>query len=148
MASASPGISAEGLERALFIQHNLIFNKGISAGEIITTGSADTLVAGFWSLLPFSRGSVHLRSQRTEDVDRPIIDPGFFRVPFDMQYFTALGRLARTFWTEEPVKQIVAGFIRPDQQTLPLDASPDQWAAFARTARECKLETLELSQRY
>jgi len=133
MASATPGIDSTAFERILEVQHDLVFNPDISAGEIVTADSDDTLVTGVWSLLPFSRGSVHLRSLNVEDVDRPVINPRFFSVPFDMQYFIAVGRLAYNFWAREPVKNIVAGFISPDEKTLPPDATQEQWESFART---------------
>ena len=143
IANTNRGVNAESMEKILCIQHDLIFHQNIAIGEIVFAGAADTLVTRLWGLLPFSRGSVHLRSLGTPDVDSPIIDSNFFSINFDMQCSIAVGRIAQAFWTKEPAKDMMLAFVKPDEETLPLSATDAQWKSFTRETCMCVRKDLQ-----
>ncbi|KAI0180344.1 putative GMC oxidoreductase [Hypoxylon sp. FL1284] len=121
-------IDADQLEKILRLQHDLIFRKNVTIAETLTTVSGSTLVSAFWLLLPFSRGSVHLKS--AEAIDDPAIDPEYLTVDFDLAVQTGLGRLSQDFWYTPPVSDLVVGNVMPGESVLPRNATDAQWAAF------------------
>lgn len=127
-------INASQLENIFRIQHDLIFKRNITVAETLTSASANVLYSAFWLLLPFSRGSVHLKS--TEDIDDPAIDPEYFLIDFDLTVQTAIGRLSQELWYTAPVNDLVISNLAPGDATLPRNATDDQWAAFIASTRK------------
>jgi choline dehydrogenase len=82
---------------------------------------------------------VHLGS--IDEIDKPLIDPRFYLVDFDVVVMTAIGRLARKFWSSDPVRAFVTGQLMPDPEVLPPNATDSQWRGFLRDNREptCEL---------
>ncbi|RYP58090.1 hypothetical protein DL770_010512 [Monosporascus sp. CRB-9-2] len=119
-------ISPQILERLFAIQHDLIFTRNITIAETLTVASGAQLVSVFWLLLPFSRGSVHIKPSRA--IEEPDIDPKFFLIDFDLDLELRTGRLAQQFWDTEPVKALVA----PGEPALANNASEAEWAAYIR----------------
>ncbi|KAI1768750.1 putative GMC oxidoreductase [Hypoxylon sp. FL1150] len=116
------------LEKMFRLQHDLIFKKNVTIGETITSVSGDYLLSAFWLLLPFSRGSVHLKS--AEAVNDPAIDPEYLIIDFDLAVQTGLGRLSQKLWFTNPVSDLVVSNVLPGESILPRNATDDQWAAF------------------
>ncbi|ORY68370.1 uncharacterized protein BCR38DRAFT_335708 [Pseudomassariella vexata] len=121
-------ISAEALEKVFNIQHDLIFNKNVTIGEILTTLSAGHYVGVFWPLLPFSRGSVHLKS--TDAIDDPVIDPNYLLLDFDLAMATGTGRVAQSLFNQEPISERITGNVLPGEEALPRNATDSQWKDF------------------
>ena len=136
LAAKSGVLGAVSLEKILQIQHDLIFEKNVTVAEILTTASGSTFVSAFWTLLPFSRGGVHLRSTSPQDINNPVIDPSFFEIDFDLQLETTIGRVAQELWATEPIKGLIAENIIPGDSVLPQNASDAQWGSFIKTG--CK----------
>ena len=122
---------ASALETQFSMQHDLMFNQGITVGEIVTQMGGSTATVDYWNLFPFSRGSVHLKAK--SDFQDNVIDIGWFRIDFDSTIQTALGRFAAKLWTTAPAKQYITGRTRPSNSTLPDDATDAQWDAFHRS---------------
>ncbi|POR32010.1 Glucose oxidase [Tolypocladium paradoxum] len=130
--SSNGGLNASALEHIFRVQHGLVFDKGVTIVEILTMASADKLASAFLDLLPFSRGSVHLRS--ADDIDGPVIDPKFLAVGFDRTAQIAAGRLAARFWRTAPISDLVAGQSLPNAAVLPPDATDEQWESWTAGA--------------
>ncbi|XP_044722209.1 GMC oxidoreductase domain-containing protein [Hirsutella rhossiliensis] len=140
-----PGAAA-ALERIFRIQHGLMFDKETTIAEYMTTAFGDRLVASFWALQPFSRGSVHIRpsgaggDNGTAAVpDAPAIDTQLLTVDLDTTVQVAAGRVAAQFWSTAPVSDLVADALAPnasDQLPLPPggEATDAQWRRWARGA--------------
>ncbi|KAI0127401.1 GMC oxidoreductase [Xylariales sp. AK1849] len=124
-AANNGSINATALEAIYEVQHGLIFNKNVTTGEILTTPVSGYLVNVFWPLLPFSRGSVHLRS--TDAIDDPAIDPKYLLAEFDLTMLTGLGRVAQSFFYQEPISDLVTGYVIPGDNVLPPNATNAQW---------------------
>ncbi|OTA80807.1 putative GMC oxidoreductase [Hypoxylon sp. CO27-5] len=122
------GIGANTLEKIFRIQHDLIFKKNVTIAETLTSGSGNILISAFWLLLPFSRGSVHIKS--ADHIDDPAIDPEYFLIDFDLTVQTVLGRLSQELWYTDPISDLVISNVVPGQASLPRNATDFQWATF------------------
>ncbi|KAI0835608.1 putative GMC oxidoreductase [Hypoxylon sp. FL0890] len=122
------GIDASVLEKIFRIQHDLIFKQNVTIAETLTSGSGNVLISAFWLLLPFSRGSVHIKS--AEHLDYPAIDPEYFLIDFDLTVQTGLGRLSQKLWYTDPISDLLVGNLVPSEASLPRNATDSQWATF------------------
>lgn len=122
------GLDASAVERVLRLQHDLIFNKGVTIGETITASYSGSLLTAWWCLLPFSRGRVHLAS--LDEFNSPSIDPQYFLADIDMTTQIAIGKQAQSFWHTNPIAEVVTRNLTADP------GSDDEWAEYiANTCR-------------
>ena len=124
-AAANKALNASALQHIFEIQHDVIFRDGTTMAEILPAASGANLAAVFWGLLPFSRGSVH-----TGTDDKPVIDPRYLSVDFDVDATVAAGRLCTSFWNTNPAKSLVKAQVSPNSTVLPAKATDEQWRAF------------------
>lgn len=144
VAMSNPGApSAAAIERIFRIQHDLIFNKGVTLSEIFTTTYSGVVVSTAANLLPFSRGSIHLLAGNDDPAvpDTPVIDPKYLSVGFDMDSQVAAGRLASRLATTPPLSNLAAGggLLPPDDTDgstppPPVDAVDEQWRRWTAEA--------------
>ncbi|KAJ6437674.1 GMC oxidoreductase [Purpureocillium lavendulum] len=126
-AQSNGSLDVRALEHIFQVQHDLIFIQNVTVAETLTTAAQSIAVSAFWPLLPFSRGSVHIRSKRDEHIAEPVIDPKYLSNAFDAATYIAAGRQATDFWRRHPISATVAGQITPNSTTLPENASDTQW---------------------
>jgi len=130
-ASGGDALNVTALEQRLRIQHDLLFNRNITAAETLTVvAPGGVLASNFWILLPFSRGSVHLGS--VERINDPLIDSRLFLADFDLNATLAIGKLTQKFWLSEPMNAFVSDPVFPGPEELPNNATDRQWEAYAR----------------
>ena len=122
---------ASALQTQFQIQHDLMFNQGITVAEFVTQMGGNTATVDYWNLFPFGRGSVHLKA-KSDYVDN-LIDIGWFRIDFDRTMQTAIGRFAARLWATAPANHYITGRVNPNPSTLPDDATDAQWDAFHRS---------------
>lgn len=135
IASASDaGLNASAIEHVLQIQHDLMFTKNVTIGETITLGIGEEFLTSHWLLLPFSRGSVHLRA--SDQVNNPEIDPRYFLIDFDMEQQIGIGKQARKFWQSSPMSNYITGNVSG------VPASDAEWVDFIESS--CALKFLNL----
>ena len=96
--------------------------------------SSKTIASEYWTLLPFSRGSVHLHSKTANGTYKVNIDPRFFQIDYDQQSFIALSRLTQKFWATDPAAKLVTGRIDPRADQVPIDATDEQWKSYIKSA--------------
>ncbi|ETS73552.1 hypothetical protein PFICI_14498 [Pestalotiopsis fici W106-1] len=130
ISAANGGIiSAEALLEVFEIQHDLIFNHNVTIGEILSNFAEQDgyrYVANvWWPLLPFSRGSVHLKSANA--IDDPAIDPQYLLADFDVTVMTGVGRVAQSFFFQEPMSNNITTALLPGDALLPRNATDEQW---------------------
>ncbi|KAL8827642.1 MAG: hypothetical protein Q9170_006934 [Blastenia crenularia] len=133
VASASNHVGPDAIELILRHQHDLIFKKKVAIGEITMT-SSETFASEYWSLLPFSRGSVHLHSKMDNETYEVDINPRFFQIDYDQQCFIALSRLTQKFWATDPAAKQVTGRIDPKADQVPANATDEQWQSDVESA--------------
>ena len=129
-ASGPGSLDVRAVEKLLQTQHDLIFKRNATAAEIlIVIAGGGILASNYWTLFPFSRGSVHLKS--LDKTNEPLIDPRLFLADFDLTTLTAAGRFVEKFWYSEPMKSR-AGVTGP--AGLPNNATDEEWHTLLRDA--------------
>ncbi|RDA88929.1 hypothetical protein CP532_5510 [Ophiocordyceps camponoti-leonardi (nom. inval.)] len=114
---------AAATQRVLELQFRLLFEKEVTAAELMTSSYRDFIGAGFWGLIPFSRGSVHIGGP---DPDRPVLRPRYISAEVDAEILIATAKMAVEAWnTHSLSKHRVEG---PSVSDIPSqDASDDRW---------------------
>jgi choline dehydrogenase-like flavoprotein len=119
-------------ERLLQHQLDLVFtpNSTVPLAEILWIPTGNAIVAQFWNLLPFSRGSIHINS--TYPLAQPAIDPNFLQLPIDTYVQAAIGVRIRSLFATPPLKKHVTAEITPGFSVVPenadwSDAAWDKW---------------------
>lgn len=131
IVDASEGaLNLAAQKEILALQHDLLFKRNTTVGEIITAITGEIVASQFWYVWPFSRGRVHLKSP--DAINEPVIDVGAFAADFDLEAQTAVGRLAMDFWETEPMASHITGRLIPDTETLPANATDAQWESYLR----------------
>lgn len=133
------GVSASALEKRFQVQHDAIFDKKASIAEYEFFSLASQEITGmvFSTTLPFSWGSVHLDA--AGEIEKPVIDPNFLSVDFDLHAAKQVGKIARKLWSTEPLSDFVGDLIAPADGVLPGNATDEQWAQFLTSTCEYNL---------
>lgn len=135
IASASNvGLNVSAIKQVLQIQHDLMFTKNVTIGETVTLAIGEDFVTSHWLLMPFSRGSVHLRASYQKNT--PAIDPGYFLIDFDMTQQIGIGQQAQKFWHSSPMSQYITGNVTG------IPASKEEWVDFIKNSCARKLVDL------
>ncbi|KAL9091213.1 MAG: hypothetical protein Q9159_001508 [Coniocarpon cinnabarinum] len=111
-------------QQLLKIQLDLMFVDFIPMAELLTAPSGSNLVIAFWTLLPLSRGSVHINKSISND---PIIDPHFFMLDSDNLFQAATARLGRSFFSAAQTSGFAGSEISPGLANVSSDATDEQW---------------------
>lgn len=123
IASASnTGLNTTAIEQVLRVQHDLMFTKNVTISETITLSILGYFLSAHWLLLPFSRGSVHLRG--CDQINNPAIDPRYFLIDFDMTQQVRIGQQAQKFWQSPPMSEYITGDV------LGAFTSDEEWVEF------------------
>ncbi|TFK33762.1 hypothetical protein BDQ12DRAFT_766091 [Crucibulum laeve] len=117
-SQAGSGLSASALEQIFEVQADLIINNNAPVVELFyDTGFPDDLGIDMWQLLPFSRGSVKIKSNNP--FTYPQINVNYFSVSLDLDIQVAGARLARKILTSPPLNSLSTG------ETIPGGSVPD-----------------------
>ncbi|KAF5371366.1 hypothetical protein D9615_009695 [Tricholomella constricta] len=127
-SQAGSALNAAALEQIYKTQADLIINTNVylmmvyfdiaPVSEIFyDTGYPDTLGIVMWNLLPFSRGTVKIKS--TDPFTYPTINVGYFATDIDLDIQVATARLSRKILTTWPLSSLSTG------ETIPGGAVPD-----------------------
>ncbi|KAJ6551919.1 hypothetical protein B0H19DRAFT_1264537 [Mycena capillaripes] len=117
-SQAASALSADALLQIYKVQADLIINQNAPVVELFyDTGFPDDLGIDMWQLLPFSRGSVKIKS--TDPFTYPTIKVNYFSVPMDLDVQVAGARLSRRILTSPPLSGLSTG------ETVPGSAVPD-----------------------
>ncbi|KAK4139590.1 putative GMC oxidoreductase [Dichotomopilus funicola] len=130
-ASGPGGPSTCALEKLLRYQHDLIFQQNITIAEVLLAIAPGGLLASnYWTLFPFSRGSVHLGSM--DQINAPVIDPRLFLADLDLLTLVAAGKFVEKFWFSEPLKTQgdVDGPVISDGSGFTRNATDAEWRAY------------------
>lgn len=115
--ASNSSLNTTALEQVYRVQHDLMFSKNITLGETLTIYFEDYgyFLSAYWLLFPFSRGSVHL--SKASQTNKPVIDPRYFLVDFDMDQEVAIGKQAHTFWHTSPMGDYITVNVTADPTT-------------------------------
>ncbi|CAE6479891.1 unnamed protein product [Rhizoctonia solani] len=132
---AENGGSAAALEKVFRVQADLITKKNVPITEVsFKTGYPADLGINMWTLLPFSRGNVHINS--TDPFAKPRITINYFAVDFDLQCQIAGARMVRKILGGAPLNSLSVGETIPGNTTVPDDGtggSDADWAQWIKS---------------
>ncbi|ROV99103.1 hypothetical protein VMCG_06609 [Cytospora schulzeri] len=121
IASAShDGVNVSALDQIFRVQYELIFSKNVNISETLTDDISGYFQSVWWTILPCSRGSVHLGSGN--QIDQPVIDPRYFLADVDMFSRIAIGKLAQNLWRTKPVGAYIVANLTAEP------TSEEEWA--------------------
>ena len=123
-------VKAEDLSNFYQIQYDLLFSDQVPMVEILFIPThSPALITEFWTLLPFSRGNVHIASGNPADY--PIINPNYFMIDWDLQAHVAVTKYVRKMYQTAPLKDMVFMERKPGH-ALSENATDTDWANYAR----------------
>lgn len=135
VSAASGNVTkAEDLLQLFQYQHNLIFSDThpVPIAEILVEPSGTAYDAEFWTLLPFSRGSVHINSAKAGEA--ALINPNYFMLDFDVTSLTGTTRFIREIFGTQPFAATVGSETSPGLDVVPADATQAEWFDWIQTA--------------
>jgi choline dehydrogenase-like flavoprotein len=122
--------TAAVVEKQLRIQTDLIFNKSVPCGEILTLPFLTSVDGIFWPLLPFSRGNTHITSR--DPRANPRINPQFLipGVDWDPISMAGIANLIRKAFRTAPLGPMVGKETMPNTTVVPASGSVADWMPF------------------
>ncbi|PLB53324.1 alcohol oxidase [Aspergillus steynii IBT 23096] len=129
-AKANGDTNTTNLECLFNIQYDLIFNKSVPIAEFRVNPGNKAKTAGYWGLLPFSRGNVHIAS--ADPTERPIINPNYGVVDFDIEFQVAMAKFVRQMFHSRPLNGLVASESHPGYDRIPEESPDDIWREWIR----------------
>lgn len=126
-AAANGGVMKPADLQDLFqVQLDLIFTGRAPVAEILFyPGGGAALSSEYWSLLPFSRGSVHIGS--AEPAAMPVINPNYFMLGFDTEMHVAVAKYIRKIFQSAPLSDNIQEETAPGQSVLSATATDEEW---------------------
>ena len=127
VVEASNGVlDQKVMEKLLMIHYDLIFKDQIPISEILVSPGEDRMDFSYWGLLPFSRGNVHIQSN---DSSTPAaINPNYFQLDYDLKQQIGTAKTVRKLAGSDALCETVTGELSPGLQSVPLNASDEDWA--------------------
>ncbi|KAK6907153.1 hypothetical protein I204_00044 [Kwoniella mangroviensis CBS 8886] len=124
-------VSVEAANAIFAIQENLMVNNYSGLVEVFFDSGFPNggLGIDLWQLLPFSRGTVKIKS--TDPFEYPDLDPRYFAADVDLQIQIAGLRMARKIFQTAPLRSIVTEENAPGYGTVPEDGnggSDEDWS--------------------
>lgn len=126
----------EDMQHLFQVQRDLIFKNNILFAEIgFKPGGQKTVNAGYWGLLPFARGNVHIRS--SDPAARPAINPNYGLFDWDVELQAAIARDIRRMSRSAPLEGMIEEESRPDLSAVPGNAADEVWANWLKDYCKC-----------
>ncbi|OBZ79543.1 Glucose oxidase [Grifola frondosa] len=117
-SQANSALSADALAQIYQVQADLIINDNAPVVELFyNTGIPDDISIVMWPLLPFSRGTVTIKSNNP--FDKPVVQVNYFNVDFDLSLQVAGCRLCRTVFRSAPTSSLSVGETFPGFTLVP-----------------------------
>ncbi|KAH6671802.1 glucose oxidase [Halenospora varia] len=131
-AASNNVTSVDDLVNFFKLQFDLIFVENITIAEILVSPSADQFDVEYWSLLPFSRGSIHLSSANASAP--AAINPNYFMLPWDAQVQGRLAKYIREIMATSPLAEQIIAETSPGFSVVPKNATDAEWAGWVKTS--------------
>lgn len=126
VSNSSKGAVQEANILAAFkLQYDLIFESQVPFAEIVLLPIADSFSSEYWPLLPFSRGSVHIKSANASMAAS--INPNYFMFKQDLDAQVDVARFIRKAFMTAPLSNLVGDEYTPGMEDLPDSASDSEW---------------------
>ncbi|KAE8418594.1 putative glucose oxidase [Aspergillus pseudocaelatus] len=126
-ASSSNGaMTKEDLLKMFEIQHDLVFDQDVPVAEFVfILENANTIHTGYWGLLPFARGNVHISS--ADPMAPPVVNPNFGLFEWDVQVQIAMSKFLRQMYKSGELNNLISNETLPGFKEIPEEASDETW---------------------
>jgi choline dehydrogenase-like flavoprotein len=124
LSDFAPNSSTLEIQKHLFLhQLDLVFtpHSTVPLAEILWAPTGNAIIAQYWNLLPFSRGSVHINS--SNPLHQPSINPNFLQLPLDTLVQAAIATKIRALFATPPLSQHVSAEVTPGFSVVPENAT-------------------------
>ncbi|KAJ5781364.1 Glucose-methanol-choline oxidoreductase N-terminal [Penicillium paradoxum] len=116
---------------AFQLQYDLIFKSQVPYAEIVLLPIARSFSSEYWPLLPFSRGSVHIKS--AEGSHSPAINPNYFSFEQDLHAHADVARYIRKAFSTAPLSNLVGEELAPGRVLVPENGSDSTWETWVKS---------------
>jgi choline dehydrogenase-like flavoprotein len=113
---------------ALQLQYDLVFKSHVPFAEIVLLPIGHSFSAEYWPLLPFSRGSIHVKS--SDAAQLPSINPNYFMFEQDLKSQVDVARYIRKAFKVAPLADFVGEDYAPGVEHVPENASQSIWESW------------------
>lgn len=133
--SSNGAVQEANLLSAFQLQYDLVFKSQVPYAEIVFVPIAHSFSSEYWPLLPFSRGSIHIKSA---DASQPAsINPNYFMFEQDLNSQADVARYIRNIFETAPLSDLVGDEFSPSLDHVPVNASESEWTSWAKSTCEC-----------
>ena len=138
VSDASNGaVQAANVLTALQVQYNLIFKSKVPFAEIVFLPLGPAFSAEYWPLLPFSRGSIHIKS--ADPTQAASINPNYFMFDFDLHAQIDVAQYIRKAFNTAPLSGLVGEEYTPGLEMVPKNATDSAWENWVKTRCELNI---------
>ncbi|PCG98820.1 Glucose-methanol-choline oxidoreductase [Penicillium occitanis (nom. inval.)] len=118
------------IQAAFQVQYDLVFKDRVPYAEIVFIPIAHSFMSEYWTLLPFSRGSVHMAS--SDPSHPPSINPNYFMFAQDLNSQADVARYIRKIFSASPLSSLVGDEFAPGLDLLPKDAPASKYTSWVK----------------
>lgn len=131
-------VQEANLLTAFQIQYDLIFKSQVPYAEIVFVPIGKSFSSEYWPLLPFSRGSIHIKS--ADATQPPAINPNYFMFRQDLDTQVDVARYIRNAFSIAPLSDLVGYEFAPGLDSVPENASYSEWKDWVQS--KCKFSLI------
>ncbi|KUL86374.1 hypothetical protein ZTR_08632 [Talaromyces verruculosus] len=124
-------VKEANLLAAFQIQYDLIFKSQVPFAEIVFVPLGDSVSSEYWTLLPFSRGSIHVKSANASEPAS--INPNYFMYGPDLHAQGYVAQYVRKIHGTAPLSGLVGDEIQPGLALVPGNASASTWESWVKS---------------
>ncbi|XRM40069.1 hypothetical protein ABZX51_003392 [Aspergillus tubingensis] len=123
------GMEKDVLEKLYNLQYDLMFKKRVPVAEFVfILESPHQIHTGYWGLLPFARGSVHINS--SNPMAPPKVNPNYGMLYWDIEVQIAMSKFLRRMYQTGDLKNLGINETLPGFVTVQEDASDETWKSW------------------
>ncbi|KAJ5115996.1 hypothetical protein N7456_000344 [Penicillium angulare] len=125
-------VKEENVLSALQTQWDLIFKSDVPFAEIVFVPIPKTFLSEFWTLLPFSRGNIHIKS--ADPTRQASINPNYFMFGQDLTSQADVAQFIRKIFHTAPLSDVVMDENDPGLDLVPENATESVWKDWVKTS--------------
>ncbi|CAG8422871.1 unnamed protein product [Penicillium salamii] len=129
--SSKGAVQESNVLDALQMQYDLVFKSHVPFAEIVLIPIGHSFSSEYWPLLPFSRGSVHIKS--SDPSQPPAINPSYFMFQPDLEAQVDVAQYIRKAFTTAPLDHLIGEEFSPGFEHVPEDASDMTWESWIKS---------------
>jgi choline dehydrogenase-like flavoprotein len=133
--SSNGALQASNLLAVFKLQWDMIFRSKVPFAEIVFLPIAHSFSVEYWPLLPFSRGSIHIKSANASAP--AAINPNYFMFEQDLTTQSDVAWYIRKLFNTLPLADLVGNERSPGLEHVPVNASESTWDSWVKKNCQC-----------